>query len=431
VSEILRATLFHVPRNPFRAHGMLESHEDGALLIANGRIAACGDYSTVSHAHPDAEVRDLRGGVLLPGFIDTHIHFPQVRILGCLGHGLLEWLQRFTLPEEEKFADVDYAREIAAEFVCALAAHGTTTALVFGSHFAASTAALFDAANARGIRIVAGMVLSDRMLLPPLHQSPEHAYRESTRLIREFHGAGRMLYAVTPRFALSCSEAMLEVCGALLRENPGVRFQTHLNESRPEVKEVARLFPRDPDYLAVYERHGLAGRHSVFAHSVHTTNAELERMAAQGCSTSHCPGSNASLGSGIFPMRRHLARGAHFALGTDVGGGVGFGMLKEGLQAYLMQRLAQDGFPLAAEHLLYLATSAGAEALGLERETGDFREGKSADVVYLRAPAHSPLAAVMRNAPSAEHLLSAIFTLADTSCIEQVWVEGCPVKDAR
>ncbi|MCU1233374.1 MAG: guanine deaminase [Candidatus Solibacter sp.] len=427
-SEILRAALFHVPRNPFRTPGSLAFHEDAGLLIANGRIAACGDYASVRQSHPDVAVRDLRGGVLLPGFIDTHIHFPQVRILGCLGHGLLEWLQRYTLPEEAKFADVDYARTIANEFVCGLAAHGTTTALVFGSHFAASTAALFEAAQAAGLRIVAGMVLSDRMLLPELHQSPEKAYRDSTRLIRDFHGTGRLLYAVTPRFALSCSDAILEVCGALLRENPGVRFQTHLNESRAEVKEVARLFPRDADYLAVYERHGLAGRHSVFAHNVQTTDAELERMAANRCSTSHCPGSNAALGSGILPMRRHLARGVHFALGTDVGGGIGFGMLKEGLQAYLLQRLTPDGFPLAAEHLLYLATLAGAEALGLERETGDFSEGKSADVVYVRAPRNSSLAAVMRNAPSAEHLLSAIFTVADASCIEQVWVEGRPVK---
>ena len=166
------------------------------------------------------------------------------------------------------------------EFVRALAAHGTTTALVFGSHFAPATAALFEAAKACGLRVVSGLVLSDRFLRPELHQTPEAAYRESTRLIREYHGAARLLYAVTPRFALSASDAMLEVCGALLRENPGVRFQTHLNESLPEVKEVARLFPRDADYLAVYERHGLAGRHSVFAHSVQTTDAELERMAA-------------------------------------------------------------------------------------------------------------------------------------------------------
>ncbi len=427
-TEILRATLFHVPRNPFRAPGSLQFHEDGALLLAGGRIAACGDYASVRQAHPEASLRDLRGGVLLPGFVDTHVHYPQVRILGCLGHGLLEWLQRYTLPEEAKFSDLAYARTIAGEFVRALADHGTTTALVFGSHFAPATAALFEAAKACGLRVVSGLVLSDRFLRPELHQTPDVAYRESSRLIREYHNVAHLRYAVTPRFALSASDAILEVCGALLRENPGVLFQTHLNESIPEVKEVARLFPRDADYLAVYERHGLAGRHSVFAHSVHTTDAELERMAAHESSASHCPGSNAALGSGIFPMHRHLARGVRFALGTDVGGGTGFGMLKEGLQSYLLQRLAPRGFPLAAEHLLYLATRAGAEALDLQNETGDFGAGKSADLVYLRPPETSSLAAVMRNAPSAEHLLAAIFTLGDEACIRQVWVAGRPLK---
>ena len=427
-SEILRGALFHVPRNPFRFPGSLQFHEDGALLVDAGRIAATGDYATLRKAHPEPPVQDLRGGVLLPGFVDTHVHYPQARILGGLGLGLLEWLQRYTLPEEAKFADAAYARAIAREFVDALAAHGTTTALVFGSHFSPATTALFDAANASGLRIVSGLVLSDRMLRPELHQAPEAAYRESTCLIRKFHAAGRSLYAVTPRFALSSSDAMLEVCGTLLRENPGVRFQTHLNETQPEVQEVTRFFPGDRDYFAVYERHGLAGRHSVFAHSVQTTDAELERMASHGSSASHCPASNAALGSGFFPMRRHLAHGVHFALGTDVGGGTGFGILKEGLQAYLLQRLMPEGFPLTAGHLLYLATLAGAEALGLESEIGDFQTGKSADVVYVKPPETSALAGVMRNAPSAEHLLSAIFTLADASCIARVWVEGSPVK---
>jgi guanine deaminase len=432
-SQILRAALFHVPRNPFREPGALESHEDGALLIARGRIAACGDFASVRRQYPEAAVRDLRGGVLLPGFGDTHVRYPQVRMLGCLGLGLLDWLRRHTLPEEAKFSDPAYARLIASEFVRSLAAHGTTTALVFGSYFATSTAALFEAAHSFGLRIVSGMVLADRLLLPELHQSPESAYRDSTRLIREFHGAGRLLCAVTPRFALSCSDAMLDVCGALMRESPGLRFQTHLNESPPEVAEVAevaRMFPGDADYLAVYERHGLAGSHSVFAHSVQSTDAELERMAAHGSSAAHCPCSNAALGSGFFPLARHLARGVHVALGTDVGGGTGFGMLKEGLQAYLLQRLAPNGYPLGPEHLLYLATRAGAEALRLEDETGDFGTGKSADLVYVRVPEISPLAAVVRNAPSAEHLLSAIFTLSDESCVRQVWVEGSPVKSA-
>jgi len=257
---------------------------------------------------------------------------------------------------------------------------------------------LFEAAEKSGLRIVSGMVLSDRRLRPELHQVPEVAYRESTDLIRRFHGKGRLFYAVTPRFALSASEAMLEVCQTLLRENPGVRFQTHLNENRQEIADVARLFPWASDYLSVYERFQLGGRGAVMAHNVHPSDSEVERLAARGTAISHCPCSNAALGSGLFPLRRHMDAGVKCALGTDVGGGTGFGMLKEGLQAYLLQRLAPDGVLLSPGHLLYLATRAGAEALGMEDEIGDFGLGKAADFVYLRPPDGSPLAAVVDQA---------------------------------
>jgi guanine deaminase len=426
-AEILRATIFHTPGNPFQNPGAMASFEDGALLIEDGVIQECGDFPEVRKAHTDADVRDLRGGILLPGFVDTHVHYPQVRVLGAIGYTLLEWLQRTTLPEETKFANVEYARTIAGEFVHALASHGTTTALVFGSHFAQATAELFEAAERTGLRIASGQVLSDRMLLPELHQTPEDAYRESTTLIRRFHCKGRLLYAVTPRFALSSSEAMLDVCRTLIEENDGVLFQTHLNESEAEVAAVAKFFPSAPDYFGVYENHKLAGPRSIFAHSVQTTERELTRMAALGCSVAYCPCSNAALGSGLFPLNRHLAAGVHCALGTDVGGGTGFGMLKEGLQAYLLQRLTADGVPLGADHLLYLATRAGAESMGLADRIGDFTPGKSADFVYLRPPEQSSLAAVCRNAPDLNRLLASVFTLAGQESVREVCVEGSVV----
>src|SRR6202044_3494855 len=234
----------------------------------------------------------------------------------------------------------------------------------------------------------------------------------------------RLLYAVTPRFALSTSEAMLEVCQTLLREQAGLLFQTHLNENVQEIAEVARLFPWASDYLAVYERYGLSGPNSVLAHNVYPTGSELERLASSGATVAHCPSSNAALGSGLFPLKRHLNAGVRCALGTDVGGGTGFGLLKEGLQAYLLQRIAPDGMLLDAGHLLYLATLAGAEALGLSHETGDFRSGKSADFVYLRPPADSPLAAVLDRGQSPERVLAAIFTLAGAESVREVRVEG-------
>jgi guanine deaminase len=418
--NILRATIFHTPRNPFLDANALVAHVDGALAIDNGKVAGCGDYSAVVKAHPDAAVRDLRGGYILPGFIDTHVHFPQVRILGGLGYSLLDWLEQCTLPEEARLADAAYASSIAREFVDALASHGTTTALVFGSHFAGATAALFTAAEERGLRIFSGLVLSDRALRPELHQTPDAAYQDAKTLIARF---GCFRYAVTPRFAFSASEAMLSVCQALVRESPDSLFTTHINENRREIEQVARLFPWAADYLAVYERFDLIGTRSVLAHNVHATGSELQRLAARGTTLAHCPSSNAALGSGIFPMRRHIDAGVRFALGTDVGGGTGFGMLKEGLQAYLMQRVASEPITLSPSQMLYLATRAGAEALGIANQTGDFENGKSADFVYLRPPEGSVLAGVLERLEAfdaADRVVSALFTLAGEESVNEV-----------
>ena len=424
MSELLRAAIFHTPGNPFREANVLKHFPDGGLLIDKCRITDCGPYANLRAEHRDAQVRDLRGGYLLPGFVDTHVHFPQVRALGGLGRNLLDWLEHIALPEEARMADAACAADTACRFVQALAVSGTTTALVFGSHFASATATLFEEARSVGIRVVSGLVLSDRLLHPDLHQTPQEAHRDSTNLIRQFHGDGRLLYAVTPRFAYSTSEAMLEVCQSLMQEHSGLRFQTHINENTLEIAAVAKLFPWSRDYLAVYERFGLAGRGAVMAHSVHSTDSELERMSAAGTAVSHCPCSNALLGSGLFPMQRHLRAGVPFALGTDVGGGTGFGLLKEALQAYALQRIAPEGLMLEASHLLYLSTLAGAEALLLEQETGDFRPGKSADFVYLKPSAGSLLEGVLERAETPDRILSAIFTLGGPADIREVHVGG-------
>jgi len=428
--ELLRAPVFHTPANPFLQERALECHWDGGLLIRAGRVAASGDYAAVRAAHPEAESRDWRGGFLLPGFVDTHIHFPQVHVIGHLGRSLLDWLQECALPEEARMADEAYARRVACAFVRAVARHGTTTALAFGAHFAEATAALFETAAGAGLRLISGLVLSDRGLRPELHQTPNAAYEAATELIGRFHKRGRLLYAVTPRFAVSTSEAMLEVCQTLVREHEGLRLQTHLNENPDEIAEVKRRFPWAVDYLAVYERFGLCGPRMVMAHDVHPTDSELGRLAAEGTSVAHCPCSNGALGSGIFPLRRHVQAGVRCALGTDVGGGTGFGILKEALQAYLLQRVAAPPFVLGPAHLLYLATRAGAEALGLGGETGDFQPGKAADFVYLRPPAESPLAGVLARAETPESALAALFTMAGPESVAEVRVEGAAIYRA-
>jgi guanine deaminase len=422
--EILRAAVFHTPRNPFSDATALATFTDGALAICAGRIAACGDYIAVRAQYPDAMVRDLRGGCILPGLIDTHVHFPQLRITGGLGHSLPDWLDMVALPEETRMADPARARAVAREFVHGLASHGTTTALVFGAHFAEATAELFEAASRRGLRLISGLVLSDRLLSPCLLQTTDAAWRDSTSLIERYHGTGRLSYAVTPRFAASAGEPMLEVCQTLLRENPSLIFTTHINENLAEIEQVTLLFPQASDYLAVYEKYDLIGRRSVLAHSVHTDAAQLARLAAQNACIAHCPCSNAALGSGIFPMRRHLDSQVRFALGTDIGAGTGFGLLKEALQAYLLQRIAPEPITLSAAQMLWLATRAGAEALSLEEETGDFTVGKAADLVYFRPSPGTTLHAVLANTDEPERILAALLTLAGPDSVGEVRVEG-------
>jgi guanine deaminase len=422
--ELLRAGIFHTTGNPFREEDVLEVFLDGGLLVVNGRIQALGDYRSLAGQYPLALTRDLRPGFILPGFVDVHTHFPQMRIIGGLGHTLLDWLEQCALPEEARMADALYARRVAREFVGGLARNGTTTALVFGAHFAPATAALFDTAAAAGIRLVSGLVLSDRNLLPALRQTPTAAYELSRELIHRYHGKSGQLYAVTPRFALSCSEPMLEVCRTLLDENPGVLFQTHLNENANEIAEVAKSFPGAKDYLDVYEHFHLVRPGGVFAHNVHPAADELDRLAYVSAGVAYCPCSNAALGSGFFPIHRHLKAGVRFALGTDVGAGTGLGMFKEALQAYLLQRLDPAGYPLSAAHLLYLSTLAGAELLGMDSEIGDLTPGKAADFIHLQAPEGGPLAAAIDRATDPEQVLAALFTMGSAECVRQVRVAG-------
>jgi len=426
--QLFRAAIFPTPENPLHLdindRGGLICHEDGGLLVHEGRVVACGEYSGIRDANPGAATVDRRGGFILPGFVDAHVHFPQARIIGAMGRTLLDWLDAVALPEEARMADRAYAAGTAALFLRALASHGTTTALVFGAHFADATAELFEAAAASGLRVLSGLVLSDRLLRPDLHVTPQRAYHDSRMLIERYHGRGRLFYAVTPRFAYSTTESMLEVCQQLMLEHPDVRLQTHINESTAEMGELKRLFPWAADYLAIYERYALSGARSVMAHNVHTTPSELERLAGAGTAVAHCPGSNAALGSGCFPLRRHVDAGVTCALGTDVGGGLGFGMLKEGLHAYLMQRLAPDPKVLDAGQLLYLTTRAGAEALGLEKDIGDFQPGKAADFIHLRPPPGSVLDAAVSHAGEPAQALAALFTLGGSESVREVRVEG-------
>jgi len=423
---LYRATVMDTPGDPFvDGSAALAVESDAAIVVASGVITARGGYAEVASQHPAEPVVDLRGGVLLPGLVDTHVHYPQIRAIAGLGMPLLDWLDKYALPEEAKLADDAYAATIAAEFLAGLVQAGTTTALVFGAHFASAMEIFFAAAERSGLRITAGQVVSDRLLRPELLTTPDIALTEGRKLIERWHGEGRLRYAVTPRFSLSASEAMLDACAELMEVEPGVWFTSHMNENTLEVARVVELFAGAEHYLGSYYQHGLVTPRSVFAHNVHAGDLELDLLGSTGAWVAHCPSSNAALGSGLFPLRRHVEHGARVALGSDVGGGTGFSMIKEGLQAYFMQQLlGPAGLPLTPAHLLYLCTRAGAQALGLDDRVGDLRVGKDFDAIWLRPPEGSTLATVLAHAADAHDALAKIFALATTADVAAVWVGG-------
>ena len=423
---VFRGTVLDTPSDPF-AGGRLRVDHDAGLLVRDGVIVARGAYDDVRAGAPDDEVVDMRAGLVLPGFVDTHVHFPQVRAVGGLGMPLLEWLERCALPEEERLHDVVYARQIAAEFVSGLVEAGTTTALVFGAHFAPAVDALFAEAERTGLRITSGLVVSDRLLPRTLWTTPERAYDEGRELARRWHGRGRSRYAVTPRFSLSCTDELLASCASLHADVDGSWATTHLNENLLEISGVGELFGGD-HYVESYDRHGLVSPRSVLAHDVHPTDDELDVLAARGATVAHCPTSNSALGSGHFPFARHLQHGVRVALGSDVGAGSGFCLLKEGLHAYYVQQLlGEQGVRLEAPHLLHLTTAAGAAALGLADQVGDLGVGKRFDAAWLRPRPGTLLEVALRNARDAEDALAKAFTLGTPADLE-TWVDGRRVR---
>jgi guanine deaminase len=423
---LYRAQVMDTPDDPFRG-GTLRADADAGLLVVDGVIVERGPYADVRRAHHTETVVDLSSGLLLPGFVDTHVHYPQVRVIGALGMPLLEWLDRCALPEEARLADVDYAREVAGEFIASLVDSGTTSALVFGSHFAPAVDVLFEQVTERGLRVSCGLVVGDRMLRPELHTTAQRAYDEGRELARRWHQRGRTRYAVTPRFSLSCTDDLLASCAALHDDTAGCWFTSHINENPAEITKVRELF--GCGYLESYDRHGLVGPRSVLAHNVHPSDAELKLLAASGATVAHCPTSNAALGSGLFPFDRHLSAGVRVALGCDVGAGNGFSLFKEGLQAYFLQQLrGPDGVPLRSAHLLHLATAAGADALGLRDQVGDLGVGMRFDALWLDPSPGAPLDIGLRHADGSSDALAKAFALATPSDVRGVWVDGERVK---
>lgn len=359
---------------PHQAPGV-RFRPDHWLLVEAGRIVA------VQAEVPDASWprADHRGRLLLPGFIDTHVHMPQLDVIASYGTALLDWLHTYTFPAEQRYADPAVAQAGSERFIAALLAHGTTAAVVFPTVHKVSCDCLFAAAQARGMRLIAGKCLMDRHAPDGLRDTVDEAERDCVDLIRRWHGQGRLAYALTVRFAATSTAAQMDMAGRLLAAHPGTYMQTHVAENTEEVRWVAELFPEARSYLDVYARHGLLNERSVLAHGIWLDDADRAALAGSGAQIAHSPSSNLFLGSGLMDWSALEAAGARVSLASDVGGGTSLSMLRAIADAYKVQALR--GVRLSAWKALYTATLGAARALGLSHEVGSFEPGCMADVV--------------------------------------------------
>lgn len=400
---------------------------DALVVMADGRITAHGPAGELLASLPaDATVTSYPDAVILPGFIDAHVHYAQTGIIGAFGSHLLEWLERFAFPAEAAFADEAHAREVARVYLGENLRNGITTAAVYGTVFPSSVDVLFEESERRGLRTIAGKVLMDRNAPAALLDTPQRGYDESKDLIARWHGKGRSMYAITPRFAATSSPEQLELAGALRREHPDCFVQTHISEQMGEVEWVRKLFPGRSGYADVYDHFGLLGRRVVLGHGIHLTEEELALLHRTGTAIAHCATSNLFLGSGLFDLARarRKPRPVHVAIGTDIGAGTTFSILKTLGETYKVAHLKD--YPLDAGHAFYLATRGTAAALDIDGLVGSIAPGMEADLVVLDLHATPLLRYRMRYAADEMDALFLLMTLGDDRAVLATWVAGRP-----
>ncbi|WP_277975422.1 guanine deaminase [Pantoea endophytica] len=399
--------------------------EDGLLTLRGGKVVSLESWQIAEGRVDPTRVTHLRGKLIVPGFIDTHIHYPQTEMIGAFGEQLLEWLNQYTFPVESQYHCPDHAAKMSAFFLHQLLSNGTTTALVFGTVHKQSVDSLFSAAQQLDMRLIAGKVMMDRNAPEYLTETPEESYQHTRELIERWHQRGRLSYALTPRFAPTSSPELLDKVRQLREEFPDVWMHTHLSENQQEIAWVKTLFPERAGYLDVYHHHQLTGKRSVFAHCLHLEDQEWQCLHDTDSSIAFCPTSNLFLGSGLFNIKRCWQQGVRMGIGTDVGAGTTFNLLQTLGEAYKVGQLQQ--YKLSACEAFYHATLGGAHALDLDDVIGNFNPGKEADFVVLDA-AVSPLQK-LRNANSKDiwERLFVMMTLGDDRNIAQTWVSGKPV----
>lgn len=417
-----RGILLDYVGDPNLSASAVRLEADGLLLVSDGKIVGRGGYRELSAAHPNVTVTDYGGKLIVPGFVDGHVHYPQTGMIAAYGEQLLEWLERYTFPAERRFRDPAYAADVAEIFVSELVRHGTTTAVVLCSVHPESVDALASVALARNQRLVLGKVWMDRNAPPDLCDTAERAYTESQQLIGRWHERGRLHYAITPRFAPTSSPAQLEAAAALWREHPTTYLHTHLSENPAEIAWVLSLFPGRESYTDVYDHYGLLTPRSIFAHGVHLSEAEIARLAAAGSTLAFCPTANLFLGSGLFRYPEVRDAGVRVVLGTDVGAGTTFSLLGTLSEAYKVLQLQRHC--LSPHHGLFLATLGGAAAIGLEHVIGNFDTGKDADFVVLDFHSTPTLRRRLSESTDIDERLFALMMLGDDRAVHATYVAG-------
>ncbi len=397
--------------------------KDGLLVIKDGHVHLCDDAQTLIKTLPqDIQITEHPNSLITPGFVDTHVHFPQCEIIASYGEQLLEWLETYTFPVEQQFDDPEYASKIAKFFLDQLLSNGTTTALVFGTVHPQSVDAFFAEAQSRNLRMICGKVMMDRNAPDALLDTAESSYEESRDLISKWHNKDRLRYAVTPRFAPTSTVQQLQMAERLLQEFPDVHFQTHLSENKKECQWVKELFPERESYLDVYDHYNLLGKRSVFAHGIHLEEQEWKRLAETDSALSFCPRSNLFIGSGLFKMNKARQHKVKVGLGTDVAGGDSFSLLQTINEAYKTQQL--QGTSLSAFQSFYLATLGGAKALDLDNKIGNFEQGKEADFVVMDYQATALMKFKIEQCKTLEERLFSLLMLGDDRTIKETYIMG-------
>jgi guanine deaminase len=421
--QAYRASLLHFHADPAFLDDACAWHEDGLLVVADGKVQAAGDYaSLVDTLAPGVTVTDYRGKLIMPGFIDTHLHYPQTDMIASPAPGLLPWLETYTFPTERAFGDPAHGREVAEFFLDQLLRSGTTTAMVYCTVHRASVDAFFEASSARHLRMAAGKILMDRNCPDFLSDSAEGGVRDSEELIRKWHNKGRNMYAITPRFAPTSTEAQLGAAGELARAYPDTYIQTHVSENRDECAWVQSLFPAARSYLDVYDQYGLMRERAMYGHCIWLDERDFARMAESGAAAAVCPTSNLFLGSGLFDFDRADAARVALSLATDVGGGTSFSMLQTMNEAYKVARL--KGSYLPAARMFYLATLGAARSMQLEGTIGNFVAGAEADFIVLDPKSTPLMARRTERCNNLEELLFALALLGDDRAVAATYACG-------